>query len=373
MDTRKLSVVSGVLIFIAALFLSWYIVSGDDDENDQASANEVAPVLMMEYDPKPIRSSIQFTGRVIPYDQYDIYAEVSGIFERGDHPFKTGTSFSQGDVILKINDDEVRQQVLSARYEFSAAISQILADINIDYADKYDEWQTYFDEMDASTPLEPLPEVNDRQFRMFLNRQNIFSRFSSIRQQEVRLDKFTIRAPYDGVVTDHTINPGALVQNGQRLGRFTGTNLLEIEASIPAREARFISAGDRVTVQTTGLNSETYTAAISRKNAVIEPGTQSIKIFIEIEGNDLEPGNYLEGEISGQMFPEAFRVHKDILVRDNELFIVENSRARLQTVQLLASAGDSMIIAGLDPGTKIIDEFRNAAFEDAEVAEREDR
>lgn len=373
MDTRKLSVVSGVLIFIAALFLSWYIVSEDDDENEQASANEVASVLMMEYAPSPIRSSIQFTGRVIPYDQFDIYAEVSGIFERGDHTFKTGTTFSRGDAILNINDAEERQQVLSARYEFSAAISQILADINIDYSDYFDEWQTYFDDFDASTPLEPLPEVTDRQFRMFLNRQNIFSRFSSIRQQEVRLDKFTIRAPYDGVLTDHTINPGALVQNGQRLGRFTGTNQLEIEASIPAREARFISAGDQVSVRTTGMNPETYTASISRKNAIIEPGTQSIKIFIEIEGNDLEPGNYLEGDISGQLFPEAFKVHKDILVRDNELFIVENDRARLHTVQLLASAGDSMIIAGLEPGTKLIDEFRNAAFEDAEVTEREDR
>jgi len=93
---------------------------------------------------------------------------------------------------------------------------------------------------------------------------------------------------------------------------------------------------------------------------------------MEITNSELEPGNYLEGEIRGQSFEDAFKVHKDILVRDNELFTVENERAKLQTVQLLASAGDSMIVSGLEPGTFIIDEFRNAVFEDAKVTEREE-
>jgi len=373
MDTRKLSVLSGILIFVATLFLSWYIISGEEEEEEPSQDSEGAEVLMMEYDPKTIQSTIRFTGRVIPFDQYDITAEVSGIFEGSDREFKTGSAFNRGEVIIQINDDEERQDLEASRFEFAALISQILPDISIDYSDHHDEWQAYLDELDATESLQPLPEVSDRQFRMFLNRQNIYSRFSSIRRQEVRLQKYTIRAPYDGVVTDHAINPGALVQNGQQLGQFTGTENLEVEASIPASEARFISVGDEVTIESEGENSESYSAVISRKNAVIDPGTQSLKVYMEIEESGLEPGNYLEGEISGQSFEDAFKVHKDILVRDNELFIVENDRAQLQTVELMASAGDSMIVTGLEPGTKIIDEFRNAAFEDARVREREDQ
>ncbi len=372
MDNRKISVLSGIVIFIATLFLSWYIISGDDEEEGVSQDTEGAPVLMMEYVPKTIQSTIQFTGRVIPFDQYDITAEVSGIFEGGDQVFKTGTAFNRGEVIIQINDDEERQSLEASRYEFAALISQILPDISIDYSDHYDEWQAYLDELEATESLKPLPEVSDRQFRMFLNRQNVFSQFSSIRSQEVRLQKYTIRAPYDGVVTIHSINPGALVQNGQQLGQFTGTENLEIEASIPASEARYISVGDKVTVRSEDTISESFNAVISRKNAVIDPGTQSLKVYMEIADSELEPGNYLEGEIRGQSFEDAFKVHKDILVRDNELFIVENDRAKLQTVQLLASAGDSMIVSGLEPGTRIIDEFRNAVFEDAKVKEREE-
>lgn len=372
MNTRKTSVIIGLLIFIATLILPWFIVNGDDDEPGQPREDQAAPVLMMEYKPEPIQSSIRFTGRVIPFNQYEIYAEVSGIFEQGDHPFKTGTSFNRGDILIQINDDEERQQLESARYEFLAIITRILPDISIDYPDQYDQWQRYLDDMDPTTSLQPLPEVTDRQFRMYLNRQNVYSRYSSIRQQEVRLAKFMLRAPYDGVVTDHRINPGALVQNGQILGQFTGSDKLEIEASVPAREALFISVGDQVTIETDGISPESYRAAVNRKNAVIDSGTQTVKVYMEARGSELTPGDYLEGFIGGQVFPDAFKIHKDILTRDNELFIVEDNRAKLQTIQLLASAGDSMIISGLQPGTNIIDEFRDAAFEDARVTERED-
>ena len=373
MDTRKISVISGFLIFAATLFISWYVVSAPDEESGTASEPDAAPVLMVDYTPGEVQSSIQFTGRVIPFEQFEIYAEVTGIFETGDDAFKTGTAFNQGDVLIQINDDEERQQVQAARYEFSAIISRLLADISIDYPEEFDTWQSYLDNMDATTPLKPLPEVSDRQFQMFLNRQNVFSRFSSIRQQEVRLNKFTIRAPYDGVVTNHQINPGALVQNGQMLGQFTGTEQLEIEASIPALEAQFVSTGDQITVRTAGLNSDTYTGTVTRKNAIIDSGTQSVKIYVDVSDSALEPGYYLEGEINGEVFPNAFKIHKDILIRDSEIFTVVDSRAQLSSVELLASDGDSMIVTGLDPGTTIIDEFRSAAFEDTRVTRREDQ
>lgn len=373
MNTRKLSVISGILIFAATLFLSWYIVSAPTNKTDEAVATEASPVLMVTYSPGEIESSIFFTGRVIPFEQFDIYAEVTGVFEGSGRSFKTGTAFKQGEILIQINSEEERQQVQAARYDFAAAISQLLPDISIDYSEYYDEWQTYLDQIDATEPLQPLPEVTDRQFRMYLNRQNIFSRFSSIRQQEVRLSKFTIRAPYDGVLTDHRVNRGALVQNGQMLGQFTGSDRLEIEASVPAREAQFVSVGDQITVQTSGINSNTYSGTVSRKNALVDPGTQSVKVYLDVSNTELESGYYLEGKISGRVFTDAFKIHKDILIRDNELFTVQNERAMLSTVELLSSAGDSMIISGLEPGTVIVDEFRSAAFEDTRVTRREEQ
>ncbi|MFO7847346.1 MAG: efflux RND transporter periplasmic adaptor subunit [Balneolaceae bacterium] len=373
MNTRKLSVVAGLVIFLLSVVSAWFLINFEDDEEDTTPETEPTEVRFMEYSPTSIRSSISFTGRVIPYDQYDIYSEVTGIFEEGARGFKTGTEFSRGETLIRVNDEEERQQIQSARHEFAALISQLLPDISIDYPDHYDNWEQYLDNFDASESLSPLPQVLDRQFRLFLNRQNVFSRFYSIRQQEVRLDKFTIRAPYDGVVTEHAVNPGALVQNGQRLGQFTGTGNLEIEASVPAVQSSYISVGDSVSLQTDALREQNLRAAVTRKNALISPGTQNVKIYISVSEGGLSAGEYLSGEIYGQEFSSAFKIHKDILVRDSELFVVDGDRARIRSVNLLSSAGDSMIVSGLEEGDIILDEFRDAAFEDTRVTEREEQ
>lgn len=373
MNTRKLSVIAGLVIFILSLTLGWYVINSGEEEDSTAPETEPTEASFTEYNPHTVRSVVSFTGRVIPYDQYELYSEVTGIFEEGDRAFKTGVSFSEGETLILVNDEEERQQIQSARHEFAALLTQLLPDINIDYPDQYDEWADYLDSFDATTSLQPLPQVLERQFRMFLNRQNVYSQFYSIRQQEVRLDKYTIKAPYDGVVTEHEINPGALVQNGQRLGQFTGTSQLEIEASIPAVQASYIAVGDSVSLSGGELNETQYQAEVTRKNTLISPGTQSVKVYMDISGADVSAGDYLSGEILGQEFPSAFKIHKDILVRDRELFIVEDQRAKIRTVNLLASAGDSMIVSGLEDGDVILDEFRDAAFEDTRVTEREEQ
>lgn len=371
MDRRKWSVLLALFAFAASLIISWYLVTFEEETPEQAGDGQAAEVSMMDYEPRTVRSLIQFTGRVIPQDQFELFAEVTGVFERTEKPFKTGTSFQEGEPIIEINSEEQTQQLQAARYEFLALIYSILPDINIDYPQAYDDWTNYTESFDATESLKELPQTNDRQLRLFLNNQGIFSTFANIKEQEERLSKFTLRAPYDGVVTQSNINPGALVQNGQSLGEFTRLDPIEIETSIPASEARYISQGDEVSIQTDNLENETLDARVIRKNALIEPGSQSVKIYLEISGTDLQPGSYLSGHITGRSFDNAFMVHNDILVRDDELFISEGNRARLTTIDPVAQAGDSLIIRGLDPGTKIIDEFRDAAFDGTEVTERE--
>lgn len=371
MDRRKLSVLLGLLVFAISLILSWFLITFEEEEPDQPGDGEAAEVSMMEYQPHTVHSLIQFTGRVIPKDQFEILAEVTGVFERTDKPFKTGNTFQEGEPIIEINNEEQIQQLQATRYEFLALIYSILPDINIDYPEAYDDWSRYTETFDATQSLEGLPEINDRQLRLFLNNQGVFSRYANIREQEERLSKFTLRAPYDGVVTQSNINPGALVQTGQSLGEFTRLDPIEVETSIPASEARYISEGDEVTIQADRLGNETIDAHVTRKNSLINPGSQSIKIYLEISGSELQPGSYLSGHISGQSFDNAFMVHNDILVRDDEIFIADGNRSRLTTIEPVAQAGDSLIIRGLDPGTKIIDEFRDAAFDGTEVTERE--
>lgn len=373
MNRRKLSVLAGLLIFALSIPLAWYLSGSAPEQADREPPQTVIRVPTITAEPGPVINHIRFTGRVIPENRFDIYSEVTGRLTPAGKPFKTGISFEKGEAIVTLNKEEREQQLRASKYQFSALISRILPDINIDYPKAYDDWRQYLQNYDATEALRPLPETNNRQLQLYLNSQNVFSSFANIRRQEVRLDKFTLEAPFDGVVTESLVDPGALVQPNQRLGTFTKVEPLEIEASIPAEEASFVKVGDRVTLQFQNNDRVSLQASIDRKNAVIDPASQSVKVFMKISDSGLKPGTYVEGSIKGRTFRNAVKIHQDALVRDREIFVIRDSTAHVQRIDILAQNGDSVTVTGLDRGTVIVDAFREAAFEGTKVAPLEEQ
>lgn len=368
MNRRKVSVIAGIVILVIAIVVAWFLVTNSTEQASQEPPVEVIRVPTINASPNAVVNRIRFTGRVIPEVRFDIYSEVTGRLMPTGKAFKTGTSFQEGEPIVTLNDDEQRQQLEAARYEFSSLLSRTMPDISIDYPDALGDWQQYLQNFDATQPLPPLPEVENEQLRMFLNGRNIFSTYSNIRQQEVRLNKFTIRAPFDGVVTESLVDPGALVQPNQRLGEFTKLEPVEIEASIPAEQAQYIQVGDEVQLNFQAEDRGRITARVARKNAKIEPSSQSVKIYMKVTGSNFRPGTYVEGNIRGNTFQNALRIHQDVLVRDNDIFVIRDSVAAMQQVQVLSQAGDSVTVTGIEPGTIIVDDFREPAFEGTKVA-----
>ena len=373
MNSRKVSVLGGIAVLAVSIVISWFLASGSTSQADREPPTEIIRVPTLQAEPGSVTNRIYFTGRVIPEERFDIYSEVTGVLIAGSKPFKTGIAIKKGEPIVQMNDDELTQQLEAARYEFSALLSQVLPDINIDYPEAYNDWQAYLSAFNATQSLPSLPEVDNRQLRLFLNSRNVYSRYSAIRRQEVRLSKFTIRAPFDGVITESQLSPGALVQPNQRLGEFTKLHPLEIEASIPAEQSRFIKVGDTIDIAFENSTISSITTRIDRKNEKIDPASQSVKIFMKITGEELRPGAYVEGNIKGAELEDAVRIHQDVLVRDSEIFEIRDSTATLKSVQVLSQQGDSATITGVEPGTVIIDDFREPAFEGSKVAPLGDR
>lgn len=367
MTFRKLSVAGGILLLLSGIIATTVITSEEESQAPAQPPVERLKVPVIEADPGEVSHSIRFTGRVVPVEQFDIFAEVTAQMLRGERPFKTGMFFNKGDTLIHLDDEEQQQILQSARYNFSAQLSRMLPDINLDYPDAYPEWETYLDNFDATEPIVPLPEVESRQLKLFLNNQNIYSQYSSIRQQEIQFASFVITAPFSGVVTQSLVDPGALIMPNQRLGEFTKMNPLEIEASIPASESDFISSGDVVNLQLRNP-SRTVQAVVTRKNGSIDAQSQSVKVFVKIRDRLLRPGAYVEGTVSGKPFEDAVMIHEDALIRSDQVFVMRDSTAHLRTISLLYQRGDSAVISGINRGEIIIDDFRSPAFEGTKVA-----
>ncbi|MEO1022898.1 MAG: hypothetical protein AAFW89_10155, partial [Bacteroidota bacterium] len=79
MNIRKISIVLGLIILAGSFFLFRFLAAGPDEESQiaQASGTSVG-VVVLEAAPKRIAAQIVFTGTVIPEDELELFAEVTG-------------------------------------------------------------------------------------------------------------------------------------------------------------------------------------------------------------------------------------------------------------------------------------------------------
>lgn len=368
MKFRQLSIILGIVIFIGAFLLFRFLAAGPDD-GEQVRNNQLdgIGVPVIPVNPKAITTNIHFTGSVIPEQEIQIYAEVQGVLSEVGKDFEEGTAFSSGETILKIDDREQVQLVKNLKSQFQSLLTQTLADIKLDYPDEFETWSDYLNDLDIGANIADLPESVDRQFNLFLSGRNIPSSFYNIKQAEVRLSKYKIVAPFNGVITQALLEPGTLVRPNQPLGQFTKVGSYEIEASINAKDRFFINQGDEVSIHIDNDDQTDYKAEVARINARIDAPTQTLLVYLKVNSNRLLAGQYVTGDISGETFDNAQKIAQKSLVRNNMVFISVNNVALIKEVEILANERDSVIVRGLSVGDLVIDEFRDASFEGTRI------
>ncbi len=143
--------------------------------------------------------------------------------------------------------------------------------------------------------------------------------------------------------------------------------MYEIEASINAEDRFFIEIGNTANVSLDG-NMNSIQAKVDRINSRIDPATQTVLVYLKIKSPRILAGQYVSGSISGQTFQDAQKIASKSLVRNNLVFIAQDSIATIIQVTVLKTSGDSTFVQGLNVGELVIDEFRDAAFEGTKVA-----
>lgn len=371
MNKRKIFIILGVVILFGTIFLVSSISSNSSSqtsEKGQPSANQTAVVVDTKLaDNQVIQTYIDITGRLQPEDKIDIYAEVNGVLQNTGKPFKEGVYYRKGQVLLRINDDEAEQNLNAQKNSFINSLAQVVPDLKIDYPEIYEPWKNYMLAIEMGENLPPLPSVETDQQKLFLTGRNVYTQYYNIKQLESRLDKYIIRAPFNGTITQVNINQGTLVRSMQKLGEFVKTNVYELEAAVNIDELPYVEPGKKVILRAVKGNEE-YEGTITRINQQVDQQTQTVDVFIRVYGEDLLTGMYMEGEIAASQFNNALRIPRESLLQGNRVYIVQDSTATLQPVEVLKTTEEEAIVQGLPDGSTIIVEEQNAAFEGTKVS-----
>jgi RND family efflux transporter MFP subunit len=223
------------------------------------------------------------------------------------------------------------------------------------------------DQFEIEAPLAVLPTPLNQQEKYFLASRNIFSQYFTIKSAEERLEKYTLYAPFSGVITQTSINSGALVRAGQKLGDLMNTNTFELEASIPLGDLKYVKKGDDVKLMSEDLN-QSFEGTVVRISDQVNATTQTIMVFIRVDGKDLKEGMYLKGNIETIPVEDAIEIPRNLLVDGNHIFNVVDSALQLMPVEVVDYHEDKAVIKGVAPGQMILINSLPGAFEGMRVS-----
>ncbi len=350
---RRLSIVVGILVLVGSFALSRYLGSQKQEPERKTDTKRVTEVEVMTAVNQKIASTLEVQGRLTAFERIELYAEVGGLLKETSRPFKVGTNFPKGTVLCSIDDAEARLTLLAQKSSLLNAVTQMMPDLKIDYPESYKNWKLYLDEFNPEKPVPAFPQPLNQQEKYFVASRNLHNAYYSIKSAEERLGKYLIRSPFNGTLIQVSIYPGAVVRVGQKLGELMSTGNYELEATVTVADLQYVRVGSRVKLVSGDIGGQ-WSGTVRRIGDQVDPGTQTVKVFIGVSGANLRDGMYLRGEVEASNIENALQLPRELLVNQESVYEVRDSQLHLRPVTLVKMTPEFAIIRGIESGTVLL-------------------
>ena len=368
MNIRKtlIIIVSIVIILLFGLVSSISYNSGmkygvDNAETIRASKAKaeqtheqlVKSVLVKKITNSQIKNEINSSGRVVSLNNITISSEVQGRLI-GVNAFKKGTEIKRGDVIFSVKNTDIKHLIDAKKSRFMSLVSSNLADIKLDYNTEYYKWENFFNAINIENNLPDFPEMISAKEKNYIISRSILAEYLAIKSDEEKLSKYTVYAPFDGIITKSYSDVGGNVNPGTPVIDFIRKGKMEIELTVNTSEINFINIGDKVNFIE---NGNTYNGKVIRKGNFVNPSTQNISVFtsINVEKNSLYNGMYVSATIITKGIENVCKLPRRSIFKKNKVFIInKNNELKIKEVNIISYQGDDVIVENLSNNTLIV-------------------
>ena len=350
---RKLILaILGVLFITGAIYGAKMIINSKS-KTRKAPSKVIKTVFVDTVKNTSIPIIIPANGNLVAKRRVEIYSEVQGIFKPGSKLFKPGEKYQKNEAFISINDTEYYANVQLAKSNLYNSIAAVLADLRLDFPEVFLKWEAYLKSYDLNKPTPKLPKMVSEKENYFITGRSIVSNYYTVKNLEQRLSKYTISAPFKGILTEALVTEGTLIRSNQKLGEFIDPSIYEMEVSLSKTFASLLDVGE--TVELNNLeHTKKYSGIVSRVNGSINSATQTIAVYIEIKNSSLKEGMYLEANLNAKKEKNAIEINRGLLLDENKIFIVRDSVLDMIDVRPVYFSDTKVVLKEIPDGTIIL-------------------
>lgn len=274
--------------------------SGDSQASENASEGgaeeegpEAVPVEVAALEQGPMEEVLRFSTNLEAEESVGVHAQASRqvvelMVEEGDR-------VEQGQVLLRLQDDEQRNEVAKVSGQLARARREYDRQENL-WRDQLISEQAY---NDATYELEQLE--------------------LALEEARRRLSYTVVRAPIAGTVTRRLVNLGDQVTVNQHLFEIVDFDTLVARVYVPEKELPKLRRGLPARLTASALGRDPYEGRVIRISPVVDPGSGTVKVTVGIpDWRGLRPGLYVDVALVTAVHEEAVRVPKRALLYDQD-------------------------------------------------------
>lgn len=306
-----------------------------------------------------------YPGRVNSNAVVQLGVEVQGRLLEGDVSLKEGKSFKKGTVLFRIFSQDYKASVTAAKSRFLKSLSNVLADVYIDFPEEYEKWNTFFTQVEVDKKLPLLPAIKSVKEKVYMSSKNILGDYYDIRKMEIMLSKYVVRAPFDGAYVSVNKEVGSIASPSATIANIIRTDTYEVVVPLLPVDAEKVKIHDKVMICMKDGNS--FPAYVARKAAFVDRKTQSQNIYISYRGHNLFDGEYVSVKFGNNMLKQVLQVPRESVYNGHQMYVVNDGHIHKEDIVVKYKNDDYMFIQGLKEQQVVVVESLIRAYDGMKI------
>lgn len=295
-----------ILFFIIGLlvYLQWPKTAQKEQKFQRIVSVKVTTAKLADF-----KDSIEAIGTARANEQVFITSKYSDLIEQVF--FNDGQLVKQGDVLVRLNN----QEELAKVNELEANLSESVAQLK--------RFQELLSSKATSKSLVDQQEAKTKAIA------------AQLQSARTKLNDLSIKAPFDGVLGFREVSLGAYINAGDVITSLDDLSLIKVDFTLPERFLPTIKLGQSVTALNVAYENQQFVGQISSIDTRINPVTRTLKVRAEIpnESLALRPGMLLNIEVVRQVETLLQLPESAIIPIENKhfIFVVHGKNPQEQT------------------------------------------
>jgi RND family efflux transporter MFP subunit len=342
-----------ILILASAMVFLTQCHSADKDKIKDGPKPAAAEYTLAEVKTSGLPTMVKLPGQLAAFEEVKIFPKVNGYVKYVY--VDIGSKITRGQLLMTLEAPELEQETIQAREKYARTKSDLAID-----KERYDRLLEASMTPGAVSPL----EISSAKAKMESDSAVSNAAKTNWEMEQTMQSYLQVIAPFNGVITERNVHPGALVSVEEKDGRpmleLKEVARLRLQVDIPESLAGNLKEGESIAFYTSASPGKKMTGLISRKSMNINPHFRVERIEADVMNmnTELAPGMYADVVIYPKGNETTFSVPKSSVVTSTErkyVLVVKSNRIGKVDVDTGVESGDYIEVYGsLEKGDHVI-------------------